>query len=60
MLRVSSRENERLLLYQRVTGMLTIVVEILVRYSVRGTVVVVVVDAMVVRPFSKSLLSNET
>ena len=57
---MSSRENERLLLYQRVTGMLTIVVEILVRYSVRGTVVVVVVDAMVVRPFSKSLLSNET
>lgn len=55
-----SRENERLLLYQRVTGMLTIVVEILVRYSVRGTVVVVVVDAMVVRPFSKSLLLNET
>jgi hypothetical protein len=39
---------------------LTSVVEILVRYAVRGTVVVVVVDAMVVRPFSKSLLSNET
>ncbi len=40
--------------------MLTIVVEILVRYSVRGTVVVVVVGAMVVRPFSKPLLSNVT